>query len=74
MTSTDTIYLVGACCGVLGVAAWVGLILVPAWSSYTRLWQRVAAGFLSIYVLAAMMGIGLAGGAGVIWFWDRYIS
>jgi hypothetical protein len=71
MTTTDIIYLIGACCGVLGVAAWAGLILVPAWTSYGRLWERLAASFLSLYVLAAMMGVGLALGAGIVWIWDQ---
>lgn len=74
MTSKDTIYLVSACCGVMGAAAWFGLILVPAWSAYTRIWQRLAAGVLSLYVLAAMMGIGLMLGGGVIWVWDHYLA
>ena len=32
---------------------------------------RVAALFLSLYVGAAFVGVGIAGGAAVIWFWDR---
>jgi len=64
-------YLVGACCGVFGVAAYAGLILVPAWNAYSRLWERVAAAFLSLYVLAAFVGLGVAGGAAVVWFWDN---
>jgi hypothetical protein len=64
-------YLVAACCGVFGIAAYAGLILIPAWSAYTRLWERVAATFLSLYALAAFLGLGLVGGAAIIWFWDR---
>jgi O-antigen ligase len=72
MSNTATIYLIGACCGVLGLAAFVVTILVPAWGSYQRAWQRFAAAFLSLYVLAALLGIGLIGGAAVVWFWDRF--
>src|SRR5437868_5606636 len=36
--------LVAICAGVAGVAAFVGLVLVPAVSSYQRAWERVAAG------------------------------
>jgi len=64
-------YLVAATCGVFGLAAYAGFILVPAWSAYTRLWERVAATFLSLYVLLAFVGLGVAGGAAVVWFWDR---
>jgi hypothetical protein len=64
-------YLVAAVCGVFGLAAYAGLILVPAWNAYTRLWQRVAAAFLSLYVLLAFVGLGVVGGAAIVWFWDR---
>ena len=65
-------YLVGACCVVFGLAAYVAWILVPAWTAYSRWWERIAAAFLSLYVLAAMIGLGLLGGAAVVWFWDRW--
>jgi hypothetical protein len=64
-------YLVAACAGVFSLAAFVGLILAPAWASYTRAWERVAAALLSLYVLAAMVGVGVLGGVTVVWFWDR---
>jgi O-antigen ligase len=64
-------YLVAACSGVFGLAAYVGLILIPAWNAYSRIWERAAAAFLSLYVLAAFVVLGVAGGATVVWFWDR---
>jgi O-antigen ligase len=64
-------YLVAACSGVFGLAAYVGLILIPAWNAYSRMWERAAAAFLSLYVLAAFAILGVAGGATVVWFWDR---
>jgi hypothetical protein len=70
LSATAVTYLVAAFCGVFGLAAYAAWILVPAWSSYTRLWERVAASFLSLYVLAAMVGVGLVAGAAVVWFWD----
>ncbi len=70
--STETITIVvGAACGALALAAYVGLIFVPAITSYSRWWERIGAGFLSLYVLAAFVIAGVAGGAGVVWFWDR---
>jgi hypothetical protein len=71
MSSTTVTYLVAACCGVFGLAAFAAWIVVPAWTAYGRLWERVAATFLSLYVLAALVGIGVLGGALVVWFWDR---
>jgi predicted PurR-regulated permease PerM len=64
-------YLVAACCGVFALAAYAGFILVPAWNAYSRLWERVAAVFLSFYVLLAFVGLGVVGGAAIVWFWDR---
>jgi hypothetical protein len=71
MSNTSITYLVSAFAGTFGLAAFVGLIVVPAWSAYSTLWERVAATFLSLYVLAALIGIGVLGGAAVVWFWDN---
>ena len=71
MSNTSITYLVGACAGVFSLAAFTAWILVPAWTAYSRAWERVAAVFLSLYVLAAFVGMGIAAGAAVIWFWDR---
>jgi hypothetical protein len=70
MSNTSISYLVGACAGVFSVAVFAAWVLVPAWSAYSRAWERAAAVFLSLYVFAAFVGIGIAGGAAVIWFWD----
>lgn len=70
--SNETITLVVAAgCGVLALATYVTLILVPAVTSYSSWWQRIAAAFLSLYVLAAFVIAGAGGGAGIVWFWDR---
>lgn len=61
--------LVAIGAGTLGLGLYVGLILVPAWSAYTRLWERVAATLLSLYVLAVLVGIGIGGAAAVIYLW-----
>ena len=72
MSNTSITYLVGACAGVFSVAAFAAWVLVPAWAAYSRAWERAAAVFLSLYVFAAFVGIGIAGGAAVIWFWDSF--
>ena len=48
--------------GGAGVIAFVGycvFIFAPAWASYGRVWEKVAAGFLSLFILAALVGIGV---------------
>jgi hypothetical protein len=57
------------CAGVFSLALYAGLILVPAWTSYSRLWERVAASVLSLYVLAVLVGIGAAGALAVVYYW-----
>ena len=72
MTNTQIIYTVAIGCGALGLIAYVAFILAPAWGAYSRIWQRLAASFLKLYVLAAFVILGALGGAAVIWFWDRF--
>jgi exosortase/archaeosortase len=69
MTRTAINELVAACAGVFSLALFAGLILIPAWSSYSRLWERLAATVLSMYVLAVLVGVGVVGALAVIYFW-----
>jgi hypothetical protein len=69
MSRTTINYLVAVCAGTFGLGLYAGLILVPAWTAYSRLWERVAATVLSLYVLAAFVGIGVAGALAVVYFW-----
>jgi hypothetical protein len=63
-------YLFGIA-GVLSVAAFVGLILAPALGSYGRPWEKVVAGMLSLFVLAALVLVGLVLGVVIFLNWDR---
>lgn len=75
MSRTQIIYVVVGVCTVLGFSAWVGMILVPAWSAYTRLWERLVAAALSLYIAATMAGLGIFLGVIVVpWAWDRIHS
>lgn len=69
MSRTTINDLAAVCAGVFGLALYAGLILVPAWTSYSRLWERVAASILSLYVLAVLVGIGVAGALAVVYYW-----
>lgn len=71
MSNTSVTYLVAACCGVFALFAYTALILVPAWTAYSRIWERLAATFLSLYALAAFLVLGVGGGLAIVWFWDR---
>lgn len=61
--------LVAGGAGVVGLGLYAGLILVPAWNSYSRLWERLAATVLSLYVLAVLVGVGVGGALLAVYFW-----
>jgi hypothetical protein len=69
MSSTETTYLIAACAGVFSLALFIGLILVPALSSYARVWERLAAGVLSLYVFGVLVGAGVLAGLAVVYYW-----
>lgn len=69
MSRTTINELVAVCAAAFGLALYVGLILVPAWTAYTRLWQRLAATVLTFYVLAVLVGIGVGAALAVVYFW-----
>ncbi len=69
LTTTELVLALAA--GVVG-SGYIALILVPAWESYGRLWEKFAAGFLSLFILGTLLGIGAAIGLAVVWSYDRY--
>jgi hypothetical protein len=71
MTNTSITLLVAACAGVFSLGAYLAWVLMPAWSAYSRVWQRLSAAFLSLYVLLSLVGLGGAAGVAVILYWDR---
>ena len=71
MSNESITVLVAACSGVFALAAYVGFILVPAWTAYSRLWERALATILSLYVLAAMVMVGAGLGTAILWYWDE---
>ncbi len=60
-----------AACGVI-LAGYAAYILVPAVKAYGRIWERIAAGFLTLFMLSTLLGIGLSIGLSVVWFYDKY--
>jgi hypothetical protein len=69
MTRSQINELVAAGAGVFSLGLFAGLILVPAWSSYSRLWERLAATVLSLYVLAVLVGVGVVAALAAVYFW-----
>jgi hypothetical protein len=71
MSNTTITYLVGACLGVFGLTAFCALVLAPAITAYKRPLERVAVVVLSLYVLAALIGIGVVLGGVIVLEWPR---
>lgn len=69
MSRTAVTDLVAVSAGVFGFALYAGLILAPAVSAYTGVWERLVAGVLSLYVLAVLVGIGVAGALAIVYYW-----
>lgn len=69
LSSTE---IVIALSSALVLACYVALILVPATRCYGRVWEKFAAGVLTLYVLGTLLGIGAALGLAVVWTYDTY--
>jgi uncharacterized membrane protein len=62
-------YLLFGVAGLITLVAFVGLILVPALSAYGRIWEKAAAGFLSVVVLAALVVTGVIIGLAIVYYY-----
>jgi len=57
--------------GVVG-AGYLSLIVAPAWQCYGRVWEKLAASFLTLFILVTLLGIGAGIGLAVVWTYDQY--
>ena len=71
MSNTSFTYLLAALVGVTSLSLWTWLVLVPAYTAYARVWQKVVAVVMSVYVLAAFVGMGACVGAAFLYYYDR---
>ncbi len=70
----DHEYILFGAAGLVSLSAFVGLILVPAVSSYGRIWEKAAAGFLSLFVLAALVLTGVVVGLAVVYYYNDILN
>ena len=70
MDSETLTYIILATAGGAILGAYGFLILAPAWTAYGRTWEKLAASALTLFVLAAFAGGGLAVGLVIVYFWD----
>ena len=67
-------YLLFGVAALVSLVAFVGLILMPAVSSYGRLWEKAAAGFLSLFVLAALILVGVVVGLAFVYYYNDIVD
>jgi hypothetical protein len=65
-----TEYLLFGGAGLISLIAFAGLILVPAIGSFGRTWEKATAILVSVFVLAALLAIGVAIGVAIVYYWD----
>jgi O-antigen ligase len=66
--STQVWLFAGA--GLVSLVVFGVLILAPAIGAYGRTWEKATAALLSVFVLGALVLVGLVIGAFVIYHWD----
>lgn len=54
------------------VSCYLALIVAPTWRCYGRLWEKLAASFLTLFILGTVLGVGAAIGLAVVWTYDQY--
>ena len=63
-------YLLFGIAGLISLVAFIGLILIPALGSYGRIWEKAAVSVLSIFVLAALILVGVVIGLLVVYYYN----
>jgi hypothetical protein len=71
VSNTTVTYVVAGGCGLIAFAAFCTLVLAPAVTAWRHPLQKLAVAILSLYVLAAFIGVGVLLGALIIVEWPR---
>jgi ABC-type spermidine/putrescine transport system permease subunit II len=70
----DHQYLLYGVAAAICLVVFVTLILTPALSAYGRVWEKAAAGFLSLFVLAALVIGGVVIGLAVVYYYTDIVN
>ena len=70
----DTVYLLFGGAVLISLIAFATLILAPTIGSFGRTWEKATAVLVSIFVLAALIAIGVAIGIAIVYYWDDITS
>ncbi len=60
--------------GLICLITFVALILSPALSAHGRIWEKAAAGFLSLFVLAALIVGGVVIGLTIVYYYTDIVN
>jgi hypothetical protein len=63
-------YLLFGGAGLISLAAFTALILVPAMGAFGRTWEKATAVVVAVFVLAALVLLGVALGVTIVYFCD----
>ena len=66
-------YLLFGVAALISLLAFVALILVPALGAYGRIWEKAAAGVLSVVVLAALVLTGVIVGLMIVYYYPDIV-
>ena len=69
LTDLGNQYLLYGIAAAICLVVFVTLILSPALSAYGRIWEKAAAGFLSVFVLAGLVIGGVVIGLAVVYYY-----
>ncbi len=70
----DHQYVLYGIAAAICLVVFVTLILTPALSSYGRVWEKAAAGFLSLFVLAALVIGGVVVGLIFVYYYTDIVN
>jgi hypothetical protein len=70
----DHQYLLYGIAAAICLVIFVTLILTPALSAYGRVWEKAAAGVLSLFVLAALVIGGVVIGLVVVYYYTDIVN
>jgi hypothetical protein len=72
MTDLSTTQIVIGLAAVVAGAAYLSLVVAPVWRCYGRLWEKLAASVLTLFILATLVGVGAGIGFAIVWSYDQY--
>ncbi len=73
VTDIASQYLIWGGAALICLVTFVALILTPALSAHGRLWEKAAAGFLSVFVLAALIIGGVVIGLAIVYYYTDIV-